>query len=286
MSDLRTKSTLLLERLQPAFAPSAEVRRRMRDAVLARAAEASAASSAEGSGLRAPESGIRLALRAHFGKLLAGVLLVVAATGFTANYVTDREKSPVAEKAMAGVPSAPRVGCIEPACESVPANRDGTDNETAHSSSPALTTLRSPHDLPDARSDRSVTVNIMPREPAARTSLPGAIVNDSAKDDRSSATTGDRPEDLLGKEVRLIREAQIGLRVGDLERVRSSLDEHARAFPGGVLRGERLVLNVLLLCAEGKTERARSMADELVRANLLSSQLEPLRASCAGAAVH
>lgn len=285
MSDLPPKSRILLERLQPAFAPSEDMRRRMREAVLARAAEMSAARSGEGTDDSPPESGIRLALRAHFGKLLAGALLVVAGSASIAHYVTQRETSPAAAEATVGLASAPPVVCTEPACASVPADRDDTKGETEHSSSPSSspTTLRSPHDLPDAPSDRGVMARVTPRESVGPASSAGRTLNGT--DERSFTPTEGRPEDLLGKEVRLIRDAQIGLRAGDLERVRSSLDEHARSFPAGVLSSERLVLGVLLLCAEGRTERARSMADELVRANLQPSHLEPLRASCAGGAV-
>ncbi len=283
MSDLRPKATIVLERLQPAFAPSQEVRQRMREAVLARAAEASAAAAAESTRASAPESGIRLVLRGSYGQLLAGALVILAVSVFATNYVTEHEESPVSAQAVGRAPSAPGVGCIEPGCAA--AGEDGIDNETARSSSPSLPTLGSPYDLPDARRDRSVTkgVTTQARRPEdAR----GPDRDDSKEDERSSPTKGDRPEDLLGKEVRLIRDAQIALRVGDLERVRSSLDAHARAFPNGVLRDERLVLHVLVLCAEGRPEPARRAADDLVRANLLPSHLEPLRASCAGAAMH
>jgi outer membrane protein assembly factor BamD (BamD/ComL family) len=92
----------------------------------------------------------------------------------------------------------------------------------------------------------------------------------------------ERAADSLGEEARLIREAQIGLRAGDVAGARKSLDAHAQTFPRGVLRDERLVLEVLVLCAEGRVESARRAADELLRTHPLSSHSESLRASCAG----
>ncbi|WP_146646566.1 hypothetical protein [Labilithrix luteola] len=266
MSDL-TPSAKMLERLRPAFGPSDAARERMRAGVLARAAEATSSPPSDATVPRPPASGVRLALRAHASKLLGGVLVLLAAGGVTTYASTGLHRSDPPASVVAPPPKAE--GCPLPACASVPASQPDV-HEPATSS---LATLGSPYELPDARDRRAVSA------PATRAS---AVL---AHDSDAPVQLGERTDDSLDKEVRYLREGQRALRAGDLERARRSVDAHANEFPRGLLRGERLVLDVLLLCAEGRTERARRAAEAVVREDPLSSHLEPLRASCAGIAV-
>lgn len=285
MSDQRSKIATLVERARPGFAPTADARQRMRDAVLARvAAAASDASASAAEAQPAPESGLRLALRNSSGKVLLGVLCVLTASTFATSYAARGSDPGLPRPAAATherspVPSA---DCSGRACSGAPAEA-ATEPDVA----PSVTTVSSPHALADAP---------RPAE-SARGPVPGRVRvvlppkarpiehGQSAGANETTVDTPRRSEDLLGKEVRLIREAQVALRAGDVERARTVLDAHAHEFQDGVLREERLVLNVLLLCAEHETERAQRAADALVRANPTSRHLESLRASCAGMAV-
>ena len=96
---------------------------------------------------------------------------------------------------------------------------------------------------------------------------------------------GDAPEiaarDLLGEEIALIRAAQGELRAGTPERALASLSVHASRFPGGVLRDERMTLQVLALCDRGDVDAARAVKAELERSSPSSSHLQRLASSCA-----
>jgi hypothetical protein len=144
----------------------------------------------------------------------------------------------------------------------------------------------SPHELPDsppaiegakaksvvaAKSADKRLDRESPRGPRAEAALAG-----------SSNTTPDVGSvDSLGAEMQILRDAHGALKSGDLVHAGSSLEQHARTYPRGVLREERLALTALLLCAEGKTDAARRTARELATENPRSSHLVRLRGSCA-----
>ncbi len=283
MRDLSPKSVALLDTARDGFAPSTAARMRMRGAFLARVAGASGApNSADGVGAspgdgRAPESGRRLAVRANAGMLLVGLLVVLAGSTFA----VMRSRTP----AHASAPSSVVVGG---------ASGPGASTDTIEPA-PAV----SPHVLPDVLPDvlPEASPIIPPNTPVARD--PGVrsrrlqVVAERtpapAPPPVPTAAGGETDNagdvDSLEAEMRFVREAQAALRAGDLERARRVVDAHASAYPAGVLREERLVLSVLLLCAEGRIDRARRTAEELVLAHPRSSHLEPLRTSCAGSVV-
>ncbi len=65
------------------------------------------------------------------------------------------------------------------------------------------------------------------------------------------APAGAAPETRLSQEARLLRDAQNAVRMGDTAMANRLLDEHARAFPHGVLEEEREAERTLLQCASG-----------------------------------
>jgi hypothetical protein len=257
MSDLTPSARALLESARSGYAPSAGTRVRVRDEILRRAAATAAAPEA-------PSSGVRFTLRAHGGKLLGASLVALAAGMFAIVHSSASEPAAVTpgNVALAAPVDAP---------------------------SPAAETLTSPHQLPEA----PIAAPAVPSTFATSTSQANAPrkvegARGGGAKDRPTAIVdeppaGHRPAaDSLGAEMRLVGEGQTALKAGNLALARRDVDEHARSFPHGHLREERLVLDVLLLCAEGQTERARRKADELVTAYPRSSHLEVLRGSCAG----
>lgn len=113
--------------------------------------------------------------------------------------------------------------------------------------------------------------NVVPPASAART--PAAAP--------ASAASVDTATNTLAEELKLIRAAQGALREGAPELALSSLSSHASRFPHGVLRDERMTLEVLALCARGDIDAARAIRTELERTSPASSHLQRLASSCA-----
>lgn len=78
----------------------------------------------------------------------------------------------------------------------------------------------------------------------------------------------------VGAEARLLRYAKTRLDAGRIDDARRALQEHARVFPEGSLRRERLRLNVDVWCQVGRRDRAADAAAEL---DALSPQTFPGR---------
>ncbi|MBX3213510.1 MAG: hypothetical protein KF850_15840 [Labilithrix sp.] len=252
MSELTPSAREILAQARPGFGPSASARERMRAEVLRRAAAAGSTAN------EAPPSGVRLSLRAHGGKLLgASLVALVAATYGVSRTSTPEDATPAPADVVAAAP--------------------------VETPAPGAEELASPHELPEA--PIAVAPSTVPAEGSAATrpgNLPrlGAAATVAERPSASALPTGS-----LGEETRLLREAQAAFKSGELGRARSSVGEHARAFPHGVLREERLVLDVLLSCSEGRVEHARRTADELAASHPRSSHLDALRGSCAGRSV-
>ncbi|MBN9162302.1 MAG: hypothetical protein BGO98_38020 [Myxococcales bacterium 68-20] len=282
MSDPRPASKIVIERARPSFGPSGAARERMR-AELHRRILAQSTSS-----LEAPpplESGTRLAMKGSAGKVLAIALLVLAAGAWT----VSRDLDPVDASTNAHVDearSAP-AECMAPACTApLPPPLPIADG------------VVSAHDLPDVpgRRDRLPPLDARGAEapPArfARVKKPLPSLATEARASENMATADVAPvqatpleSDALSDELRLVRDAQAAFAKGDLARAHRSLDAHNARFPHGMLREDRLVLRVLLLCAEGDTQRALRAAEELVSTHPRSSHFYPLRTSCASAAL-
>lgn len=135
-----------------------------------------------------------------------------------------------------------------------------------------------------------VEVSPPPVETVSLDSLPEAPAEKGAKAKASPPrATTERPNaahdapspdvDSLAEEVTLVRAARKALRDGHPAQALASLSTHATRFPQGVLREERMTLQVLSLCEMGDIAEARRMRAELVRIAPSSSHLE--RLSCA-----
>ncbi|AKV04601.1 hypothetical protein AKJ09_11264 [Labilithrix luteola] len=85
----------------------------------------------------------------------------------------------------------------------------------------------------------------------------------------------------LAEELALLRRAQASLRDGSPDDTLATLANHATHFPQGVLRDERMTLQVLALCQRGDVDAARAVRAELERRSPGSNHLQRLAHSCA-----
>jgi hypothetical protein len=119
-----------------------------------------------------------------------------------------------------------------------------------------------------------------PREPS---SAPGRAATASSSPEPSPSEGGaaGATSVRVAEEAHLLREAGSALRAGDTAGATRWLDDHARLFPQGVLAEERDVQRVLVLCAAGQADAARTEASHFLRAYPRSLLAARVRASCA-----
>jgi RNA polymerase sigma-70 factor (ECF subfamily) len=85
----------------------------------------------------------------------------------------------------------------------------------------------------------------------------------------------------LGAEAGLLARADAALKGGDAPRALELLDEYASSFPSGVLVEERDAERVVVLCALGRRDEARTAADAFLRDHPRSPLAARVRGSCA-----
>lgn len=88
------------------------------------------------------------------------------------------------------------------------------------------------------------------------------------------------PSDSLPEEVRLLSKAEQQLSAGHPAEALTTLGEHERRFPGGVLAEERLAARVQSLCALGRVNEARTDLAKLGRAYPGSPHFNRARRLC------
>jgi hypothetical protein len=133
-----------------------------------------------------------------------------------------------------------------------------------------------PVTLPEGSQSRS---SESPASPLASTS--------AAASPRPEHPVPDSPVQLpatranLAEETALLRKAQESLRAGQATVALHLLDDLAWKHPNGVLREERMVAQVLALCAANRSEEARAAADRLLMETPSSLSSDRVRRSCA-----
>jgi hypothetical protein len=171
-----------------------------------------------------------------------------------------------AEQPPAGVPRASTTpASLDPTTESpkpadvAPARRVSTS-----------TLLRAPQagEIPPRPSEPSSA----PSPAATAASSPGASPSAGALAGNTSVR--------VAEEAHLLREADAALRGGDTAGAARWLADHARLFPDGVLAEERDVQRVLVLCAAGQADAARTEASRFLSAYPRSLLAGRVRASC------
>jgi hypothetical protein len=147
---------------------------------------------------------------------------------------------------------------------------------------PAITTVAVPALQPaetSASAVPSVAIDTLPDAPA-HAGAPKKS-REARRPPERAAPEESAPRDVLGEEIALIRAAQGHLRAGAPDRALGSLSTHASRFPRGVLRDERMALQVLALCERGDADAARAVKSELEQSSPSSSHLQRLASSCA-----
>jgi hypothetical protein len=87
-------------------------------------------------------------------------------------------------------------------------------------------------------------------------------------------------EPTLGPEVELVIAAKRELTLGRPFQALALVERLAREFPNGALREERILLEVLALCAVGQVEQARRLARDFAANSPRSPLLPRLERSC------
>lgn len=286
MSKLSPEARNLLDTARRDYRPSASDRQRLREGVLKRVAAVPAvthaamrggSTSTPGPETRpAPTAPSRFA-RMHPLTLVGASALIVM--GFTAVTYTSSDPLPeVNPPAPTGVAVGEALSDAPRATEPVNAAPTPVDPapETAStlSPNPSPDTRRAPI---EARPTAAVTTGAAPAsKPASRPAARPVVPAPSAA--VLSPLVG--TQDTLGIEMAILRNAHAAFKRGELAAAHGHLDEHARSYPRGLLREERLVLSALVLCSEGQREQARRSAEELAREHPRSAHLERLRGSC------
>jgi hypothetical protein len=85
----------------------------------------------------------------------------------------------------------------------------------------------------------------------------------------------------LGEELAMLRAARVALREGEPQRSLAVLADLAARHPNGLLRGERMVAEILSSCAAGEKARARTIADQFLHEASGSPLVARVRESCA-----
>jgi len=240
----------LLAPLVDAYASTPEDRDRVLHALRARLGpDAFPSSSAASRGARRPPNtppGTRRALLKLVG--VAGVGALVASGAV----MMQMRSGPVSESSAPVVVAPGRASAVP--AESMPAPR--ASEEVA-----------------------AVSVDELPPAAASASAVPArARVAVSGLDGRSS-------EDELMRETELMGRANEALRAGDAPRAAALFDQHAREFPNGVLADERVVGQVLALCALGRRDDAAVAARRFVRSRPQSPLTRRIASSCAGTPV-
>jgi hypothetical protein len=137
--------------------------------------------------------------------------------------------------------------------------------------------ISAPIAAPAAPRTETVSLDSLPNAPSQDPSPPSSSLSPRASAQPAPAASGD----TLAEELVLLRSAQNALRTGAPNDALTALSTHATRFPRGVLREERMTLQVLALCDRGDVTAARAARVELETVAPGSSHLQRLASSCA-----
>jgi hypothetical protein len=143
-----------------------------------------------------------------------------------------------------------------------------------------------PQPVAPARNEVAVSPAVAPVRVQPRTSAP------IAAREHTEAPMDEPPEPVVvaiappsltvNAEVAALSAAQHALRSGDATGALARLDAYAAEFPHGTLRQEHSATRVLVLCALGRRDEARSEAQSFLQDAAQSPLAARIRASCAG----
>jgi hypothetical protein len=99
----------------------------------------------------------------------------------------------------------------------------------------------------------------------------------------SARATAEAQASPLDAEIALLRDARGALRKGDAVAALAILDMHDRRFPAGALGEDCSAERIYALCALGRVDEVRTLAERFVAAHPVSPHAAMVRASCRGA---
>jgi hypothetical protein len=106
------------------------------------------------------------------------------------------------------------------------------------------------------------------------------VTQDDGECPTSEAFPVSAPANMLTRDVRLLRDADLAVRGGDPERALTLLDEHAAVFPRSDLEPERSAERVFALCRAGRIDEARTATSAFLRAHPTGPLSERVKDSC------
>lgn len=141
---------------------------------------------------------------------------------------------------------------------------------------------------PEAASDAATGTSASP-QPSRAASAPGRDAGDgiteapAAMPGASEAPRTSVPASTpsLAEETAALRKAQRALSDGDARVALEVLEDLSWRHPNGVLREERMVAEVAAMCASGKRDAARAVADRLLAEHPSAVGAARVRSSCA-----
>jgi hypothetical protein len=283
MSELSPDARDLIDTVGTADGPSAGDRKRIRAALFSAIAAGTTVAASTQVALGA-HAGAGIAKAAVHGEIAAGTgLAALTGKGTMAValwFIAGGAAGTAVATPVALYTERPEPAVVEPA----PAARAGE-----RTAPPAVAIAR----------PTPVAANETPRaEAAQRVAEPARATRDSA--DESAAILKDRSQPQprlaapanspsapsLATEVRLLKSAQRELSAANASASLALLDEHARLYPDGALKAERLAARVFALCKLGHVEQAREVAREFLRVAEGSPLVPRVLASCAGTHPH
>jgi hypothetical protein len=193
---------------------------------------------------------------------------------------------------------------VRPRREAVQAKGEGATNSTPVPIAAAREGASAAREVPEASSAAPVssaretihasagpaseTLPLRPGVKASGTSARAAALADESVGSATPPTPESTPSasgSPVAAETRLVSGAVEALRAGDAARALALLDEHARAFPHGILAEERSAERVSALCKLGRLDEAAAEANRFLTTSPDSPLAGRVRASCGGAPV-
>lgn len=273
MSKLSRETEALLERGRRGTPLTPAHRERLRRAILAKASGGAALATA----------GSASAWTTMGAKVVGGALLVATIGGAGAaigTWMTGRTPTTGAPRAVNSVAAdqatAPALNSSTqaPTAMSNPAGPHPAPANDALASTPIPKSIPIPALTPTA----TLTTVPFPSRRAAVAPVAAAIASSAVA--TPEALPASAPTNLLARDVRLLRDADLAVKGGDPERALALLDEHAAAFPRSDLEPERSAERVFALCRAGRNDEARNAASAFLRAHPTGPLAERVKDTC------
>jgi hypothetical protein len=269
MSDLSPQAQRLMQLTREALSPDEAAVAALRAALEARLGPAPTPTAPHADAHPTLSPGAALMAKSPLLKL-AGVALIVGSVALSLVVFGFRDRRGPAASATSNVPQP--VAAARSAVRNEPATSPAAD--AAPTASPAPTAL--PLAAAGARRKR----------PSRRLAHDAARPSDLTQPKRAHAPQSTlqppaaEPDDSLGPELALMREARAALDRHNPQAALALLEQHAQRYPRGTLQQERLAAQALAQCALGRDAAAIASVRELTRVAPGSPYLARVRAGC------